>query len=238
MQRYSKFLLTTHALRGLAYQSRKLHGTPDKSLALTVLITLNLSRWFLGWLTIYTPDTYLCKSSEPAGASDTHPRKSAARFHPPLRRQAESSPHLRNLLPHLHPDSLLLLRLGQMDLQKLLPSRQFLSRRHLCRVGPQAPAPCPRRRLSLAYLNGSEVLLLFEADAKYYLLDLNNDRLLHFGAKFASHDDFLSRWDACPHDVQYLPDMDRECAEMMGKRRPALDPLEQSKRGVGNMALV
>ncbi|KAJ6612329.1 hypothetical protein B0H10DRAFT_299815 [Mycena sp. CBHHK59/15] len=148
MQRYSKFLLTTHALRGLAYQSRKLHGTPDKSLALTVLITLNLSRWFLGWLTIYTPDTYLCKSSEPAGASDTHPRKSAARFHPPLRRQAESSPHLRTFyrtsiqIPYFSCDW------DKWTFKKLLPSRQFLSRRHLCRVGPQAPAPCPRRRLS------------------------------------------------------------------------------------------
>ncbi|KAJ7491762.1 hypothetical protein B0H11DRAFT_2007757 [Mycena galericulata] len=100
------------------------------------------------------------------------------------------------------------------DFFRVNPSRGFSPAqwilKHLLRV--------PGDVVPLAYLNASEVVMLFVADRKYYLLDRENDRLLHFGANFASCDDFLGRWTTCPYDMQYLPDLDEQVAELGGKR--------------------
>jgi hypothetical protein len=60
------------------------------------------------------------------------------------------------------------------------------------------------------YVESLDVFLAFAADSKYYVLNMDNDRLLHFGAQFSWHD-FLRRWDLCLYDIQHIPDLDRPC---------------------------
>ncbi|KAJ6485334.1 hypothetical protein C8R47DRAFT_1129870 [Mycena vitilis] len=81
-----------------------------------------------------------------------------------------------------------------------------------------------------------DVFLAFVADTKYYIIDMDNGRLLHFGGKFSSHDEFLARWLQSPNDIQYIPDLDRPSMELTGSQREFLNPaqLAQLRRWVKN----